>query len=62
MREPDDEKENQSDFLNIFIYLHIVTLDQRHYTKPAVNNKHKFLYDFRRSGKTRCQTCKIKFK
>jgi len=27
--------------LNTFIYLHIVTLDQRYYTKPALNNKHK---------------------
>jgi aspartyl-tRNA(Asn)/glutamyl-tRNA(Gln) amidotransferase subunit C len=39
MREPEDEKENQSYFLNTFIYLHIVSLDQRHYTKLTINNK-----------------------
>lgn len=39
MQKSKDEKENQSYFLYTFIYLHIESLDQRHYTKLTINNK-----------------------
>lgn len=40
MQRSEDKKENQSYFLDTFIYLHIVTLDQRYYTKHTLINKH----------------------